>query len=449
MMTTCRLMILFIASFVCATERVPAAERHVVVISVDGLPHYLFDDQNTSMPNLRRLAAEGVRTRAGMIATDPTITWPNHTSLMTGVKADRHGVLYNGALEWSKDRSLPVRVEPDKTQAQLVRVPLLFDVLAEKGMTSAAINWPCTAGSKSIADNLPDAPRALAQTTPRLREELERSGDARRFEAGNIVVKDEIWAAAACRILAERKPSLTCLHLLNVDSTHHKHGPRTVPGATAVALADALIGDVLRTIDAAGLRDSTTVFVVSDHGFAGIPQSINANLILRDAGYLEVLDDKITKARAQVVREGGIGQVYFAHDLPDADRAAIKRLLEKAEGVDRVLEPGDYSRYHLPLPTADRNMGDLVIAAKEGYDVDSTLTGSAHVSRNDAGAGAHGFLSSLPNMRATFVAWGAGIARGRTIDEIDNIDLAPTIAHILGTSLPNAVGRARTDILAD
>src|SRR3954463_11870524 len=194
-----------------------APDRHVVVISIDGLPSYLLDDPQASLPVIRGLASSGVAAAGGMRVSNPSVTWPNHTTLMTGVHPDRHGVLYNGLAERA-GRGVPVRVTPAKDQRELVRIPLLFDVLKEAGLSSAAINWPCTRGSTSLEDNFPDVPDQLRYTTPRLKEELARAGFLDRFEGGGGVVRDEVWTEAACRVIRQRRPRLLALPLLNLDS---------------------------------------------------------------------------------------------------------------------------------------------------------------------------------------------------------------------------------------
>src|SRR5436190_8999073 len=109
-------------------------DRHVLVVCVDGLPAYLFDDPNAPMPTIRKLAAGGFRAQ-GMVVSNPSVTWPNHTMLTTGVRPDRHGVLFNGVLERTSP-GLPVRVNPRKDKAELVRVPTIYDVLHEQGLTT-------------------------------------------------------------------------------------------------------------------------------------------------------------------------------------------------------------------------------------------------------------------------------------------------------------------------
>src|SRR4051794_13986699 len=257
-----------------------AVDQHVVVITIDGLPAYLLDDRRASLPVIRGLRASGASATGGMRVSNPSVTWPNHTTLMTGVHPDRHGVLYNGLAE-RRGPALPITVSPGKDQRELVRVPLLFDVLKEAGLSSAAINWPCPRGSTSLDDNFPDVPDQLRYTTPRIKEELAEVGLLDRFDGGGGVVRDEVWTEAACRVLRERRPRLLVLHLLNLDSTHHANGPRTPPGYTAAALADAMIGRVLKALDDAGTRDRTAVFIVADHGFAAVEKTLHPNVLLR------------------------------------------------------------------------------------------------------------------------------------------------------------------------
>jgi glycerophosphoryl diester phosphodiesterase/predicted AlkP superfamily pyrophosphatase or phosphodiesterase len=426
-----------------------AADRHVVVITIDGLPAYLLDDPRASLPVIRGLRDSGASAAGGIRVSNPSVTWPNHTTLMTGVHPDRHGVLFNGLPE-RRGSGTPVRVTSGKDQRELVRVPLLFDVLDESGLTSAAINWPCTRGSESLADNFPDVPDQLRFTTPRLKEELAGSGHLDRFEGGGGVVRDEVWTEAACRVIRERKPRLLALHLLNLDSTHHAHGPRTPPGYTAAALADAMVGRVLRALDDAGIRDRTTVFVLADHGFAAVEKTLRPNVLLRREGLLTVEGDRISSARAHVIPEGGIGMVYLTDpDTADRDREAVRRLFREAEGIAAVVEPEDFPRYHLPRPGDHTGMADLVLAAKDGYAITGAATGEEFVVPNAATTGAHGYLSTEPKMNAIFVAAGAGIRAGARPEAVENIDVAPTVARLLGVKLDGAQGRALEEILDD
>lgn len=427
-----------------------AVEQHVVVITIDGLPASYLNDPRASLPVIRGLAKSGVAPSEGMQVANPSVTWPNHTTLMTGVHPEKHGVIFNGGLERS-GTAKAVRVNPDKTQEELVRVPLLFDTLKEAGLSSAAINWPCTSGSKTLEDNLPDAPNELRHTSPRLLKELTDAGVLRNFERGEMVVRDEAWTDAACHVIRQRKPRLLALHLLNLDSTHHRYGPNSSPGYTAAALCDALVGRVVKAIDEAGLRERTTIFLVSDHGFAAIHKSLSPNAVLRREGLITVEKGKITAARAMVIPEGGTGLVYLTNpETATQDAETVRRLFQGAEGIVAVLGPEDFPRYRMPSPATDKNMANLILVAKDGYTIGGATAGDDFVADNKMGTtGSHGFVSTEPKMNAIFVASGAAIKPGVTLKSVDNSDVAPTTSHILGVPLKQATGRILTELLAE
>ena len=126
------------------------------------------------------------------------------------------------------------------------------------------------------------------------------------------------------------------------------------------------------------------------------------------------------------------------------------RLFRNAEGISAIIEPKDYARYHLPQPSENQSMGDLVLAAKEGYAFSLDARGDDFVVASQIGAaGAHGFLSTEPKMNAIFVASGAGIKAGTKVANVANIDVAPTIAQLLGVSLKHASGRVLEEILTE
>lgn len=437
----------------CTVNAAPIQERHVVVICVDGLPAFMFDDPAASMPTIRALAAKGVRAR-GMAVSNPSVTWPNHTSLTTGVRPEKHGVLFNGVLERT-GLGLPVKVDPRKDKAELIRVRTIYDVLHQSGLTSAAINWPCTRNTESLVDNFPDVPEAFTHTTPRLIEELKQAGlltdlDIKDFAKRSGPARDRIWTDAVCHSIRTRQPNLVLFHPLNVDGVHHKYGPKTSAGYTAVAFADTLVRDVVNAVDEAGIRENTTFFVVSDHGFMAIPKTLQPNVLLRQNELLTIEGTQVNSAKAHVVPEGGIGMLYLTvPDNLDEQRKQIIELFKDREGIAAVLTPDDFSKYGLPQPREYPQMADLILVAKDGYGFSATATGEDFVITNEGTPGTHGFLSTNPKMNATFVASGAGIRHGETIDLVENIDLSPTIAHLLGVDFPGVDGKVVTQALQE
>lgn len=432
------------AGFAHASER-NGQSRHVVVICVDGLPAYLFDDPNASMPTIRKLAAAGTRAM-GMKVSNPSVTWPNHTSLTTGVRPEKHGVLFNGVLE-RQGPGLPVKVNPRKDKADLVHAVTIYDVLHDAGLTTSAINWPCTRNSSTIADNFPDVPESLEHTTPKLIAEMKAAGilsdaDIQGFSKLGTPARDHIWTRAVCHTIRERKPSLVLFHPLNVDAVHHRYGPQTPAGYTAVAYADTLVREVVNAVEDAGILDKTTFLIVSDHGFMAIPKLLQPNVVLRKEGLLTVEGTQIATARAQVIPEGGIGMVYLT--IPgngDDDRKKVIELFRNSEGIAAIVTPEEFVNYGLPHPKEYPQMADLILVAKDGYGIGAAAIGDDYVIQSDTTLGTHGFLSTNPRMNATFIASGAGIRQAVTIEMVENIDVSPTIAHILGVDFKTADGK--------
>ena len=349
-----------------------ATDRHVVLISIDGFAGYLVDDPKVPLPNIRRLAEEGCIVEGGMTVSDPSVTWPNHTTLVTGLKPGRHGVLANGVLVRG-GVGVPVKIDSNRDQIDLVRVPTIADVAHAAGLRTAEVNWPCTRNSKSFDDQFPDVPNSLDYTTPRLRTELIEKGFLRdesqtSFRSVSVVGLDYVWTEAACHLIRQRKPHLTLVHLLNNDATHHRRGAQTQDGYTANAYADMCVGRILDAIDDAGIRETTTVILVADHGFTLTPKAIRPNVVLRKAGLLTLDGGELTEAQVHVVPEGGVGYVYCTNPATASQRAAfVQKLLLGQEGVADFLLPDRFNEVGFPHPRENNQVPDAIVVAKDGY----------------------------------------------------------------------------------
>ncbi|MGV3485858.1 MAG: alkaline phosphatase family protein [Planctomycetaceae bacterium] len=431
-------------------------DRHVVVVSIDGLASFLLDDSRAPIPTVRELAREGTYAEGGMMVSNPSVTWPNHTSLISGVRPEKHGVLANGVLVRGAIGSL-VAVDPKRDQRELVRVPTIIEAAHAAGLRTAEINWPCVRGSNALDDSFPDVPDAVQHMTPRLRSELIAKGllsdeTQASFMANSAPGRDLIWTEAACHVIRERKPHLMLVHLLNVDATHHALGAQSPGGYTANAYADMCLSRIVAAIDEAGIRDQTTLFVVSDHGFALTPKAIRPNVLLRQQDLLSVTAGKIGNARVHVFPEGGIGLVYCTNPgEAEPLRQQVKELFTGQEGVAEVLLPEAYRQYGLPHPREYDQAPDAVLVAKDGYSVSASAEGDTFVTSNTeakTSLGSHGFISSFEKMNAMCVISGNGIRAGGKLQQVENIDVAPTIARLLAIEDFSADGKPLSDALA-
>jgi predicted AlkP superfamily pyrophosphatase or phosphodiesterase len=420
-------------------------DRHVVMISIDGLAAYNIDDPRISLPHIRALAAEGARADAMTVIT-PSVTWPNHTTLVTGVTPAKHGVLANGKIE--AGTTTPMTVNPRRTKAELCRATTIYDVAHRAGLKTAEVDWPVTVGADTLDFSLSDHPESLKYGTPSLVKDLIGMGlltgpEEAAFRSQGPVARDRVWTQAAVHLLKTQKPNLLLLHLLNTDGQQHAHGPSTTEAITAISLADRYVGDILQGIKDAGLKKSTSVFVVSDHGFVAVTKQIKPHVRLRVRGLIQG-----TNYDAYCISEGGLAYIYVPKARTQPEMVArVREALQGMEGVDQILGVAQYPALGVPLPTRDAQMPDLMLSAKDGYAFSADATGD-EVFLQPRQTGSHGYVASNPKVDATFIASGTGIRKGVRVRRVRNLDVAPTIGRLLGVSLPEADGQPLTDILS-
>jgi predicted AlkP superfamily pyrophosphatase or phosphodiesterase len=436
---------LLAASFSLAAQTsLTPRDRTVIVISLDGFGAQMLADPLTPAPALRRMIAEGATASNGMMPINPTVTWPNHTAIVTGVDATRHGVLYN---------ALPVR-EPGKAvrmdqwvpKDQLVLAPTVYDLAHQAGLKTAEVDWVAITDAPAIDWSFAEIPKPDA---PVVKEMIAANrvteAQIRDFRRKPITFRDEIWTEAAAHILREHRPNLLLFHLLTTDSAQHRYGAGSLGALAALALADRQVARVLDAVREANIEDRTTVFVVSDHGFATARRIIHPNAILRAKDLLRSSED----CDVWAVPEGGTANVYVTNPKRRAEiLPQLAALFKGVEGVSEIITPDEYSERGYPPPGPDSRMSDLVLAAADGYAFDGAIDGAPVTDvAPGANSGNHGYLRDNPAMRAIFIAWGAGIRRGARVDAVNNIDVAPTVAHLLGLKMDGIAGETLTSIL--
>jgi len=413
--------------------------RTVVVISLDGFPAYALDDPRLPTPTLRKLAREGVAATS-MRPVNPTVTWPNHTAIVTGVDASEHHVLFNGLLTRPDGGGRP-SIEPWREKETMVHAPTIYDLAHEAGLTTAQVDWVAIYRAKTITWQFPELPdpngvieRELIADGTVTAEQL------RTFEDSSQAWQDEIWTAAAEEILEKHKPNLLLFHLLTLDDTNHEYGPMSPASFTAMAFLDAKVKQILDVLQRTGLSRNATLIVVSDHGFRNFKHKIHPNVLLRKKGLLSEGPGQ-PKGDAWVLSEGGTAAVYVTNpDRKASVVAELRDILTGAEGIDHVYGVEDFPKLGYPLPTVTVQAPDLVLAAVPDYMFSNESDGE-FVTEVAAG-GTHGYINTDPKMQAIFIAWGAGIPAGVRINSISNLDVAPTIAALFGLQMRQAKGHA-------
>src|SRR4051812_6547616 len=426
---------------------VPAQDRTVVLISIDGFPAWLWRDPTMPIPTLRRLAREGAAAEA-MTVSNPSITWINHTTMVTGVTPRRHGVLFNGLLVRQGPTAPPV-IEQWRDKADLVRVPTIYDAAHAAGLKTAQADWVAILNSGTIDAEMLEIPKPGGE----IEQELVKKGVLTQeqlagFTKGaNVAWRDTIWAQAIIDMIETRQPNLLLYHPLNTDSINHAYGPGSFASFTAYAYVDRLIGDIIAALEKSGRP--ATVFITTDHGFKKVSKVILPNVVLRKAGLLDAKAPQKVTCDAYAMVQGGLTFVYVTDPAKRAElKPRLRALFEKTEGVQQVLDGSEGPSLGMPTPEENQGMGDLILYAKPTYAFQGALLGDAEVVESKNYLGTHGYPASDPELDGIFLAWGYGIKPGTKLGRVSNTDIAPTMAELLGVQMPPMDGRVLTEMLA-
>ncbi|GEP42055.1 alkaline phosphatase family protein [Brevifollis gellanilyticus] len=460
-MKSSRRLLVAIALLSAAVRAIAAPAEHVILVSIDGWAHHYFDDPRCHMPTVKKLAAEGVRAKR-MQCSFPTVTWTNHTTLVTGVNPGKHGVLSNDYWDREQWKKIPLIPDPIFNKEEIVKTPTIYDVVKQAGMTTAGVIWPASRGAKTLDWTVPDVfEQELFEKygTPQLIAEAKQLGipiekQMEWCKAGNPgkAQRDYMYSQLAQHIIRTKKPNFLALHLVSLDSFEHAHGRQVPEAYWAANDSDNRVADLIRATEEAGIRDKTTFVITTDHGFITYDKLINPNVVLKQDGLTKTVLGKTLDKSSKVfaMAEGGACFVYV---FDQANRysilADITPKLAAIEGVESIVERKDFKTVvgHL-LSEEDPREPDLFLSAKDGYNFTDSLADSAVITKVEVAKGSHGYLHTHPDMGGCFVISGAGVKTGGSvIEKIDNRDVAPTMAKLLGVTIPGVEGRVLEEAL--
>jgi predicted AlkP superfamily pyrophosphatase or phosphodiesterase len=407
----------------------------VVLITLDGFPARALDDPRLPMPTLRVLEANGAHAD-GMKPINPTITWPNHTTLITGVNASEHHVMANGFITSSNGSTL--EVDPWVPKDELVHARTLYDAAAEQGMSTGQVDWVAISDAKHVRwafAEVPDADGPIAKDL--IDQGLVTRDELADFHKSSPAWTDEIWTDAAIDILTRHTPNLLLFHLLQTDTLQHKYGTLTPAAYAAYAYADACLARFIDAARTAGLLDRITFIIASDHGFANYTHVIYPNAALVQMGLLHKKNGSYA-GNVWFLPEGGETSLYINDpSLRSTLVPKLKRYFATVPGVAGAYTNEEAQAFGIASRQATRQGPDLYVVAKPDY---AFMGGTDEPMVQDIAParGSHGYLNSNPDMEALFIAYGAHIRHGVDLGPITNLAVAPTIAKLLGVSLPAA-----------
>ena len=432
-----RAVLLFaVVTALCLTVDARDASRHVVMISIDAMRPASYTSAGPArIPTLRALMARGAYAR-GVIGVLPSVTYPSHTTMITGVQPARHGIVSNtipdpegraaGAWYW---------------YARDIKVPTLPGAVRAKGLTAAAVSWPVTVGM-DLDYVVPEHHRSRHPEALSLLRAL--SFPPRLIDAYEGTALPIAWprtdaerTGMAAWIVRTFQPHLTLLHIFDNDSASHEFGPDSPEALAALEQSDAHVATMLDAVKSAGIADRTDVVIVSDHGFLPLETQLQPNFVFKRDGLITV-DERgaITDWRAYFQASGGAGFV-FLKDPDDALRTRVRGLLDTlaadpANGIEKV-----WNRDDLAAAGASPD-ASFALTMKPGF-----YSGNAHTAllAPTGGKGGHGFDPARPELHASLIMAGPDVTPTGDLGIVRMSQIAPTVARWFGVQLAPEVDK--------
>lgn len=360
----------------------------LILISIDGFRADYFDRGRT--PTLTRLARDGVRAQA-MRPAFPSLTFPNHYTLVTGLVPDHHGIVHN-RMDDPISGAHYIYNDPKTTSDPTWWGGEPLWVGAERqGVRTATMFWP---GSD------------VAISGVRPSRWLRYDG---RVTATQRVDKVLEWLDQP----ASRRPRFVTLYFDQVDHAGHDGGPDSAAVDAAIAKIDIALRRLLDGLAARGLRETTNLVIVSDHGQA--PAGIDKLIFLDD-----LMDPNVAGATVY-------GVIAGFRPKPEHEARVAATLLAPHEHMQCWRKQDVPSRFHYGT---NARIPPLLCLADVGW----MITTHAYLAqrKKPLSKGDHGYDIDAPEMRALFVAHGPAFRRGLVVPEFDNVNVYPLLARVLG-----------------
>jgi predicted AlkP superfamily pyrophosphatase or phosphodiesterase len=421
----------------------PATAGPVVLISIDGLrPGDVIEAEKRGLkiPNLRAFLRDGAHATA-VVGVLPTVTYPSHATLLTGVSPAKHGIVGNTTFD-------PTSINQGGWYwyAEDIKVPTLWDAAQAKGLTVGNVHWPVSVGAKSITWNLPQLWRTghaddeklnRALATPGLLAPMEaRLGVAYARGIDEEIAADENRGRFAIELIASKKPDFTTVYLTAYDHYQHRYGPGAAEAHAIIERIDAIVGRLVSAARAA--RPDVTIAVVSDHGFETTTTEASLYRPFIDAGLITLdKDGKIARWDAVPWNSGGSIAIVLARPddavLASKVRGVLDRLARDPAGfIGRIAESAGIAAM------GGNPQATFYVSLKPGFLSGGFEGAQTVLTRPAKYKGMHGYFPDARVMRSTFLIMGPAVARGRSLGEIDMRKIAPTLAAILGVDLSTA-----------
>ena len=366
----------------------------------------------------------------------PALTYPAHTTLVTGCDPAEHGIGQNQPFQPEKSPEMRAWY----WDAAAVKRPSLFDAVRESGGQCASVLWPVTGKSRSIRWNFPEVLalpgenqvlKMLAYGTPAWVLGTELRLGRQRVSAMEPHLSD-YGCLLACDVIRRKTPDLTALHMVDVDEMRHHHGVTSPEAMEGLRRLEKRVQRIYETVQATpGMEDALFV-LVSDHGQADVDRPVCLTEALRQAGF----------ADAVLVQSNGMSAYLYDGGAGAEEKARLFQYLENhsdALGIQKV-----YDRKALTEMGCFSGDGGAIIAAVEAAPGVVFSDALPQAKREKA---THGFGPGHPAEDCLLAIHGRGVPEGMPLPPMPMRDVAPTLAELMGVPLPKATGKSHADLI--
>lgn len=420
-------------------------DQHVIVISYDA-----FSKDNwafaSRQPNLAKLIENGSYT-TNVKSVYPSLTYVIHSSYVTGVYPNKHGVYHNNPFQ-------PFVKEEDQDWHWFrsdIQAPTIYDVAKQHGLKTAAILWPVT-GKADIHYNIPEikAVRNENQALKVLKNGSKLFSLCMELKYGkyrNGIQQPELdnfITMSAVDTLKTKKPNLFLLHLIDLDDMKHAMGTKGSHIEDVLERMDLRIGQIVQAVEDAGIKDKTTFIIIGDHSQLDVRYKVYLNRLLWDNGLIYE-ENGTLKWRAYVQGAGGSAYLHIQEDDLEAHDLALQ-LIENAInedfGIEALYRRPELDQHHVPTQF------QYMLEAKEGYAFDDAYDEEIIVDlqAQNIRYATHGYSPLKPNYTSNFLISGVKVKNNFEFDSMEVVDLAPTIAHLFGLPFEKCDGRILTEV---
>ena len=363
----------------------------------------------------------------------PALTYPAHTTLVTGCDPIDHGIGQNQPFQ-------PEQIPNMRSwywDAAKIKTPTLFDAVHQAGGKCASILWPVTGKSRSIRWNFPEVLALPGEnqvlkmlsygTSAWILETELRLG--RQRKGTNEPYLSDYGCLLTCDVIKRKKPTLTALHMVDVDDMRHHHGVTSSEALDGLKRLETRVQKIFETMQSTpGMEDALFV-LVSDHGQADINRDVCITDELAKAGFADIL---------QVQSNGMSAYLYEGKGSKEQMLSAIQYLEKHGSniGISKV-----YDQNSLKEMGSFTGDGGSIFAAVEAAPGVVFSDALPEAKREKA---THGFGPSHPAEDCLLLIHGKGIPKGMRLPSMPMRDVAPTLAELMQVPFSHSKGKSHT-----